>query len=352
MSDTTTSGDRFVAADTAEDNENVLAIAVNAPDVVVPSGVSAAAIVGRSPGQLAWLRLRRDRSVVPSAAVLIFLLVLAIGAPLWSLLYGQNASDTHPLLISDTGGAPLGVNGGMSSTHWFGIEPGLGRDILMQLIYGLRTSLGIAISAAILTTLMGVFIGIVSGYATGWLAAVINWFTDFILAFPFLIFSLAAIPVIVNRFYGNSDHQPVFFRIAIMVVVLAFFGWPYTARIVRGQVLSLREREFVEAARAAGAGVSHMLFRQLLPNLWAPILVVFSLSVPALITAEAALSFLQIGVTEPTPDLGRMIFRSIDYISTDPWYTAFPGLAIFLLVLTFNLLGDSIRDALDPKSSR
>jgi peptide/nickel transport system permease protein len=222
----------------------------------------------------------------------------------------------------------------------------------MQLIYGMRTSLLVAFAAAILTTALGVLVGIIAGYATGWLAALINWFTDFILAFPFLIFSLAAIPIVVNRFYGNAPEQPAYFRIMVLILILGAFGWPYTARIVRGQVLSLREREFVEAARAAGAGVGHMLFRQLLPNLWAPILVVFSLSVPALITTEAALSFLQIGILEPTPDLGRMILYSVNYIQADPWYTLFPGITILLLVLAFNLLGDSIRDALDPKSSR
>jgi peptide/nickel transport system permease protein len=353
MSDTTTSGDRFVAAEPVpSSDEDVLAVAVNAPDVVVPTGVTAAAIIGRSPGQLAWLRLRRDRSVVFTCTILVIFGALGVGAPLWSKLYGQDPLDNHPDLLSLHGSLPLGVNGGMSGTHWLGVEPLLGRDILMQLIYGMRTSLLVSFAAAILTTGLGVLVGIVAGYATGWLAAVINWFTDFVLAFPFLIFSLAAIPVIVNRFYGNAPEQPAWFRIAVLIFILGAFGWPYTARIVRGQVLSLREREFVEAARAAGAGVGHMLFRQLLPNLWAPILVVFSLSVPALITTEAALSFLQIGILEPTPDLGRMILYSVNYIQADPWYTFFPGFTILLLVLAFNLLGDSIRDALDPKSMR
>jgi peptide/nickel transport system permease protein len=354
MSDTTTSGDRLVATNATQGNEEyVLAVMVNAPDVAVPTGVAPAAIVGRSPGQLAWLRLRRDRSVIFSASTLLVLFILGVGAPLWSKLYGQDPLTTNPDLLSFHGGAePLGVNGGMSGTHWLGIEPGLGRDILMQLIYGLRTSLGISIAAAILTTVLGVLFGIISGYATGWLAAVINWFIDFILAFPFLIFSLAAIPIIVNRFYGDSPTEPWWFRVSALILVLAFFGWPYTARIVRGQVLSLREREFVEAARAAGAGVGHMLFRQLLPNLWAPIIVVFSLSVPQLITSEAALSYLQIGVVEPTPDLGRMIATSTDYLQSDPWFTMLPGITILLLVFAFNLLGDSVRDALDPKSSR
>lgn len=352
MSETTTSGDRLAATNTAEDQEDVLAVVVNAPDVVIPTGVTASAIIGRSPGQLAWLRLKRDRSVVFTMSVLVVFALLGVGAPLWGKLYGQDPLTNNSDLISLHGGLPLGVNGGMSGTHWLGVEPLLGRDILMQLLYGLRTSLGVSMIAALLTTAIGVLIGIIAGYATGWLAAGINWFTDFILAFPFLIFALAAIPVIVNRFYGNAPQQPTMFRVTILILVLAGFGWPYTARIIRGQVLSLREREFVEAARAAGAGVGHMLFRQLLPNLWAPILVVFSLAVPSFITAEAALSFLQIGILEPTPDLGRMIAYSVTYIQADPWYMIFPGVTILLLVLAFNLLGDSVRDALDPKSSR
>jgi peptide/nickel transport system permease protein len=352
MSDTTTSGDRLVAAGTADDGEDVLAVAVNAPDVVVPAGVPAAAIVGRSPGQLAWIRLRRDRSVVPSVIVLGFFVLVALLAPLIEVLYGQNATDNNPDLLAMDNALPLGVNGGMSGTHWFGVSPSVGRDVLMQLVYGLRTSLIVATTATIVTVALGVLVGIIAGYATGWVAALTNWFTDFVLAFPFLIFALAAIPITMNRIYNNNSNENPWVRLFVVVAVLAIFGWPYTARIVRGQVLSLREREFVEAARAAGASTGHMLFRQLLPNLWAPILVVFSLGVPTTITAEAALSFLNIGITEPTPDLGRMIFESTTYLSADFWFFAFPALTIFLLVLAFNLLGDSVRDALDPKSTR
>jgi len=156
MSDTTTSGDRFVAAGSGEDAEEVLAVAVNAPDVVLPTGVAASAIIGRSPGQLAWLRLRRDRSVVPSAIVLGLFFVSAILAPLIAKLYGENPTDNHSELLTSRS-LPLGVNGGMSGTHWFGVTPQLGRDIFMQLIYGLRTSLLIAFAAALLTTALGVW---------------------------------------------------------------------------------------------------------------------------------------------------------------------------------------------------
>ena len=172
------------------------------------------------------------------------------------------------------------------------------------------------------------------------------------MAFPFFIFCFAFIPVAVNQFYGVRDAEATWFRPVLLIAIFVLFNWTYTARLVRGQVLSLREREFVEAARAAGAGLGHILFRQLLPNLWAPVLVTFSLNVPALITAEAALSFLGIGILEPTPDLGRLISDSVDFIREVPSFTIVGGTTLFLLVLSFNLFGDALRDALDPKSTR
>jgi peptide/nickel transport system permease protein len=320
---------------------------------------AARAIVGRSPGQLAWLRLKQDRVAMVSAIVLIGFAAVALFADLIVLGYGAvtgqpgiRPADQFQNLL-DGIGYPLGYLGGISGDHWLGLEPGLGRDVLIQLVYGARTSLGIATVAAVLSTSLGVTIGLVAGYVGGKLDAVVSWITDVMLAFPFIIFALAAIPIVNTLVTGSVMLSPtVGVRIATLIGVLVTFGWMSTARLVRGQVLSLREREFVEAARAAGAGTFHMVFRQLLPNLWAPILITFSLALPQYVTAEAALSFLNIGVTEPVPDWGRMIFDSVQYVQFDPAYTAFPGLAIFLLVLAFNLFGDSLRDALDPKSTR
>jgi len=186
---------------------------------------------------------------------------------------------------------------------------------------------------------------------------VISWFIDYMLAFPFFLFCLAVIPVLNTRLAApggcHCDVSPGK-RVLTIIIVFSLFGWMYTARLVRGQVLSLREREYVDAARAAGAPALHILFRQLLPNLWAPILVSFSLAVPATITAEAALSFLNIGVIEPTPDLGRVINTGAQFIVglPDPMYLIIPGIVIFILVLAFNLFGDALRDALDPRSTR
>jgi peptide/nickel transport system permease protein len=314
-----------------------------------PKGVD---VAGRSPGQLAWARLRRDRVAVISGGALVFFLLVAIAAPLIELAYGVGPYDQFQEKLRLRDGMPLGYAGGISGEHWFGLEPGSGRDIFIRLVYGIRTSLFIAIMAALLTSLIGITLGILAGYLGGWADAVIGWITDFALALPFLIFALAVMPTFELRFYGPRDEVPTWFRVAVLIAIFATFGWTGMTRLVRGQVISLREREFVEAARASGAGLGHMLFRQLLPNLWAPILVSFSLAVPAYVTGEAALSFLNIGIRDPTPDFGVMIFRSIEYLQGDPAYVFFPGITIFALVLAFNLFGDALRDALDPKSSR
>ena len=314
--------------------------------------VEASAIIGRSPGQLAWRRLKRDRTAKFSAIVLIIAIIVALCAPLFQRITGISPTEQFTSLLTSFGALPVGYLGGISAAHPLGLEPGLGRDILVQLVYGLRTSLLIAFSAAAISTTIGVLVGVIGGYARGWLDGLISWIIDLTLAFPFLIFALAAVPVVENRFFSARDNIPASFRVGIIIAVFAIFNWTNTARLVRGQVISLREREFVEAARASGAGTWHILLRQLLPNIWAPVLVTVSLNVPAFITAEAALSFVNIGVTEPTPDLGRMIYNSIQYVSADPMYTFIPGATIFLLVLAFNLFGDALRDALDPKSSR
>jgi len=308
--------------------------------------------VGRSPGQLAWIRLKRDRTAVISAVTLVAALLIGLSSPLVEKMTGTSPTDQFTDQLTDFAALPIGYLGGISGRHLLGLEPGTGRDILMQLVYGLRTSLLIALVAALLSTVIGVLVGAVAGYARGWLDGVVNWVIDLALAFPFLIFALAAIPVVENRFFSAREDIPASFRVGMIIATFAIFNWTNTARLVRGQVISLREREFVEAARASGAGTGHILLRQLVPNIWAPILVTVSLNVPAFITAEAALAFVGVGVTEPTPDLGRMIFNSIGFISSDPMYTFIPGVTIFLLVLAFNLLGDALRDALDPKSSR
>ncbi|MEO3780422.1 ABC transporter permease [Micromonospora sp. B11E3] len=307
--------------------------------------------VGRSPGQLAWARLRRDRTAMISAGMLAFFVLVALAAPLIEALYGVGPREQFQNRL-DGFGMPLGYAGGVTGEHWFGLEPGLGRDIFIRMVHGLRTSLFIAFTAAVITAAIGIVLGTLAGYLGGWLDAVVNWITDLTLAMPFLIIALAITPTVALRFYGQREEVPPAFQIGVLIAIFALFNWTSTARLVRGQVIALREREFVEAARASGAGLGHMLFRQLLPNIWAPILVSFSLAVPQFITSEAALSFIGVGLTDATPSFGRMIYRSLDYLQTDPAYVFFPGITIFALVFAFNLFGDALRDALDPKSSR
>jgi len=313
-------------------------------------------IVGRSPGQLAWMRLKRDRTGMVSLGVLVFFIVIALAAPLIQWLYGQGGPDLGHSELLDLRGRPLGTAGGVSGDHWFGLRPERGQDMLLQLVFGIRTSLGIAVVAQLIATAIGVVVGVVAGYARGWIDRVLSWFIDVMLAFPFFLFALAIIPTVYLKL-ANASGVAAWKKIMVIVMIFVIFGWLYTARIVRGQVISLREREYVEAARAAGAGVGHILFKQILPNIWAPILVTFSLGVPAIITAEAALAIFGIGITDGdgVSDLGKLVADSVrrmanwELVPAAAWL---PGLTIFAIVLAFNLFGDSLRDALDPKSQR
>jgi peptide/nickel transport system permease protein len=306
----------------------------------------------RTPGRLAWARLRHDKVAVVSATTLALVATVAVYADAIAAVYGHDKDDVFPELLDDYG-FPLGLSGGISAEHWLGVEPGVGRDVFLQLVYGARTSLGIAVLSAGLATALGVVIGVAAGYRGGLVDTAISWFVDLFLAFPFIIFALAAVPIVNTMITGSPQLSPdAPARIATLVTVLVIFGWMSTGRLVRGQVLSLRERDYVDASRVAGAGPWRIMSRELLPNLWGPILVTFSMTVPAYISAEAALSFLNIGVSEPVPDWGRMIFYSIPYAHSDWTFTFFPGAALFVVVLAANLLGDSLRDALDPKAVR
>lgn len=350
----TPGGDEAAGIDAAVGSVDGVIVAAE-PEAITASP-EAKAIVGRSPGQIAWIRLKRDRTAMVSLAALTFFVALALLAPVVQWLYGgaPEAGNGDDL---DLSGLPLGYVGGVSGEHWLGVLPQRGQDLLLQLVFGIRTSLGIAVVSSIISTMIGVIIGVVAGYARGWLDKVLSWFIDVMLAFPFFLFALAVLPTLSTRMQDEFGAVAVWKRIMVIMSVFVLFGWIYTARIIRGQVISLREREYVEAARAAGAGVGHILFKQLLPNLWAPILVTFSLGVPATITAEAALSIFGIGLTEGDgiASLGRLVGYSVNWIPRSelaPGTAWLPGITLFAIVLAFNLFGDSLRDALDPKSQR
>ncbi len=312
-------------------------------------------VTGRSPGQLMWRRFRRDRTGMVSAAIVLFFILVAAGAPLISLVYGKDPYTTYgldnPGLLNEYG-FPILPNGGISSEFWFGIEPSLGRDVFMQLVYGIRTSLAIALAATIATTLIGIVVGIVSGYFGGRTDYFVGRVIDVMLSFPSTLFIIAFMPVVENLFVRPEESTPIWLRAVTLIIVLTVFGWAGLARLLRGNVLSLREREFVEAARVTGASPGRIIFKELLPNLWTPILIQSTLLLPALVTAEAALSFLGVGMIEPTPDWGRMFLRGTEVYQDDITYLMFPGIALLVFVVAFNLLGDSVRDAFDPKIRR
>jgi len=227
-------------------------------------------------------------------------------------------------------------------------EPVNGRDLLARIVVGTRYSLGIGFLATVLAVVIGVFFGIIAGYFGGWIDAVIARSMDVFLAFPLLVFAIALIGVIPNSAFGLSGNT---LRVSLLVFVIGFFAWPYMGRIIRGQVLSLREREFVDAARSIGARGPYILFRELLPNLVAPILVYSTLLIPTNILFEAALDYLGVGLIPPTPSWGQMLSNAVSngFYYIDPMYMIIPGLAIFITVLAFNLFGDGLRDALDPR---
>ena len=287
--------------------------------------------------------------------MVLFFFVIGLGAPLISLLYGKDPNTKYgldrPGLLSDSG-APLKPNGGIDSEFWFGLQPQVGRDVLMQLVYGIRTSLLIALVVVALVTTIGTVVGITAGYLGGRADYFIGRVIDVLLAIPSTLFYLAFTPVALALFIAPGKEAPVWLRATSLILVLTVFGWTRVARLLRGQVLSLREREFIEAARVSGASSRRIILKELLPNLLTPILVVATLDVPAMVTTEAALSYLGVGMVEPTPDWGRMIHDGGSYLQTDITYLVFPGVALTIFVVAFNLLGDSVRDALDPKSHR
>ncbi|TXC95186.1 ABC transporter permease [Streptomyces sp. ISID311] len=312
-------------------------------------------LVGRSPGQLMWMRFKRDRTGVVCAIVVLAFFVIAALAPVIGSLYGKDPytlyGNQDPSLF-DEFGYPAGANGGISPTHWFGIEPQLGRDVFMQLIYGMRMSLGISVAVTVLTVITGILIGVTAGYVGGRTDYFLSRLIDFLLAFPSQLTFVAFMPIVVALFVPPGDETPTYVRVCALIIVQWFLGWMGLARLLRGQVLSLREREFVEAAKITGASPWRIIRKELLPNVVTPVLVQSTYMLPLFVTAEAGLSFLGVGIIEPTPDWGRLFQAGAHYYENDPTFLLIPAAAMLIFVLCFNLLGDSVRDAFDPKSGR
>lgn len=317
-------------------------------------------VAGRSPTQLAIARFRADKLSMVSFVFTALIILCAIAAPILVATGVLSPNETHQDLLSDDGVVPKGAFGGVSWSHPFGVDPGLGRDLLARMMLAITSSLTIALTGTILTVIIGAVLGIIAGFSGGIVDAVVGRIIDLTLSFPqtMMLLALSGPVVLMLRnnvsefpglgFFGSADLSNGFF----VIIILAVFGWPPIARVVRGQVLSIREREFIEAAKLLGASRSRLYFKEVLPNVWAPVLVYVTLLVPAYISAEAAFNFLGVGIKPPTPTLGNILSDSVSYTSADPTYFFLPGILLALIVVVFNLVGDGVRDALDPKSHR
>ncbi|HEY1834562.1 MAG TPA: ABC transporter permease [Solirubrobacteraceae bacterium] len=301
-------------------------------------------IAARSPTQLFWRRFRQDRVAMVSGVFLIVLILLAIFAPLVIKILGLPGPNVQNLNLTDSFGSPLGP----SSAHPFGVDQ-LGQDVMSRTIYGARISLEVGIIGTGISTFIGVSLGMLAGYYGGWVDMLVSRIIDVVLSIPLLLLGLGIGAACAVRGCFGGTLQP---GLEVIIFLIALGTWPYVARIVRGLVLSLREREFVDAARALGASDMRIMFREILPNLTAPIIVYASLLIPTNILIEAALSYLGVGIRPPTASWGQMIASATPIFNTAWWYMVFPGTALLLTVLAFNLLGDGLRDALNPRNAQ
>ncbi|HST55538.1 MAG TPA: ABC transporter permease [Solirubrobacteraceae bacterium] len=301
-------------------------------------------IAARSPLQLFWRRFRHDRVAMVSLGFIILLLVVALAAPLLVKLLGLPGPTVQNPGLTDQFGSPLGPTSG----HPFGVDQ-LGQDVMARVIYGTRVSLEVGIIGTAIATAIGVVVGLLAGFYRGWTDMLLSRVIDVVLCFPVLLLGLGlGAACSLNGCVGGLV-QP---GLGVVIAIVAIVNWTYVARIVRGLVLSLREKEFVDASRSLGASNTRIMFREILPNLAAPIIVYSSLLIPQNILLEAALSYLGVGIRPPTASWGQMIADATPVFNTAWWYMTFPGLALLLTVLAFNLVGDGLQDALNPKADR
>ena len=273
--------------------------------------------------------------------IIIFIVVCAIAAPVFAAITGHGNMTQYNTIGRTPAGQPVGP----SSTFWLGTDS-QGRDLLVRIMYGARVSLFVGVAATAVTVIGGTILGLAAGFFGGWIDSVIARFFDWLLAIPFLLLAIALFSVAIQT--------PIFGFIGpglpIVIIVLGFFGWASVGRIVRGQVLSIKEKEYIEAARALGAGPWRIMFIDVLPNLLAPLIVYTTLLIPLTIVAAASLSFLGVGVQPPTADWGQMINDASGmFLYGSWWYLLFPSLALLITTLAFNIFGDGVRDAFDPR---
>ena len=313
--------------------------------------LSSVQIQSRTPGQIAWLRFKQNRIGVVAGFFSVAFLLASLFAPLEAKLLGINPDELN-LDILDESGVPKLPWGGISMDHPLGIVPGTGRDLLAQLLYGSRISFLIMIVSTFLTLFVGMIAGVVGGFFGGKVDNAIGRYGDFILAFPAFFMIVALADPAVDRIQRAGLAQDNGARVLFLIVILSFFGWVYFARLIRSQVLSLRERDFITAAQALGSSKRRIIFKELIPNIWAPVIVVVSLSLPGYLTAEAVFSFLGIGIQPPGYTWGLLIAKSTRFVMAMPTFFIITTTTLVMVVLAFNLLGDALRDALDPRNGK
>lgn len=296
---------------------------------------AATTVEGRTQWQLTWRRLRSDKVSMIALTVIIIMVLLAIFAPAIASLVHHPVDTAYPDTGENLDGNPVGpgTNGFLLGTD------STGRDLLVRILYGARISLFVGVVTTLIATVFGVGIGLIAGYFGGFIDTVLARFTDAVLAFPYVVLALALAVV-----FGPS--------LTLIVAMITFFSWAGIARIVRGQTLSIKEKEYIEAARSLGAGPFRIMFFDILPNLLAPVLVVATLYIPNAVVFESTLSYLGLGIQPPTPSWGNMLSDASNFYQVAWWYVFFPALFLLITTLAFNLLGDGIRDAMDPRTER
>jgi peptide/nickel transport system permease protein len=298
-------------------------------------GAPEQAVEGRSQWQLTWRRLRSDKVAITAMITIVVMVGLAIAAPAIAALVHHPPNIAYPNTGENAVGNPVGP---FTNGFWLGTDD-TGRDLMVRIFYGARISLFVGIVTTAIGTFAGVAVGLIAGYFGGIVDTILARFIDAVLAFPYVVLALALAIVI-----GPS--------LTVIIGVIAFFSWAGISRIVRGQTLSLKEKEYIEAARSLGAGPFRIMFIDILPNLLAPVLVLATLYIPSAVVFEATLSYLGLGIQPPTASWGNILAAAQNFYQVAWWYTVFPALALLITTLAFNLLGDGIRDAMDPTTER